>query len=168
MVMTEVWKPLQTKNPIFEGYYKISNKGRLKCRPVLITRSSWNGSLYTYLKTERILALRHSKKSDLLFTSIQKNITDDNGDTSIHKETIYIHKAVALAFVPNPKPGQYTQVAHRNDETKDNFYLNLMWCSQSFFSLRNMRKNPALRNTLKKANIKSGYYESLKTKHTKT
>ena len=42
-------------------------------------------------------------------------------------ETLYVHRLVALTFIPNPDPSRYNQVAHL-DETRDfNAVTNLVW-----------------------------------------
>ena len=43
---------------------------------------------------------------------------------------MYVHRLVALAFVPNPKPVSYKMVLHRNCVSTDNRYQNLEWGNQ--------------------------------------
>lgn len=39
----------------------------------------------------------------------------------------FIHRLVALAFIPNPN--KYPQVNHKNGNKSDNHYSNLEWCN---------------------------------------
>lgn len=156
--MNEIWKPFKHPDcPTMDGLYEISNKGRLKSLPRAIQRYSHNGSLYTAYKKERILKFRTNKKSKLLFTTLQKSI----GYKKYIIKTIYIHYEVARLFVPNPNPRRYKHVTHINPKKPHhNWSDNLMWCDQSYLSLRNIELYPHLRNNLRDANIKSGYYKT--------
>lgn len=98
----EVWKDIKG----YEGLYQISNLGRVKSLPK-----------YNY-KTERILT------------------PTDNGNgykiIGLHRNgkrfSNYIHRLVAVAFVPNPKGERY--VNHLDYNTANNTAENLEWCSQ--------------------------------------
>ncbi|MCW3785882.1 HNH endonuclease [Plebeiibacterium sediminum] len=49
---------------------------------------------------------------------------------SIKGVVMYVHRLVALAFVPNPKPVSYKMVLHKNCVSTDNRYQNLEWGNQ--------------------------------------
>ncbi len=49
---------------------------------------------------------------------------------SIKGVVMYVHRLVALAFVPNPKPVSYKMVLHKNCVSTDNRYDNLQWGNQ--------------------------------------
>lgn len=127
----EVWKDISG----FEGFYLISNYGRAKT--IAHTTTDHRGSKH-YVK-ERILVQNFSgqKRSYLGFSSHKKGQTG----------RIYIHKAVAVAFIPNPynKPC----IDHINTITADNHVDNLRWVTHS----ENL-KNPITSKRISKA--KSG------------
>ncbi len=49
---------------------------------------------------------------------------------SIKGVVMYVHRLVALAFVPNPKPVSFKMVLHKNCVSTDNRYDNLEWGNQ--------------------------------------
>lgn len=92
----EVWKPIKD----FEGYYEVSNKGRIKSlkRNIILNQGNiTRGYLGVSLAKEGI---HYSKR---------------------------VHKLVAQAFMPNPanKPS----INHINGNKKDNRVENLEWCT---------------------------------------
>ena len=46
--------------------------------------------------------------------------------------TQYIHRLVALQFVPNDDPENKTYINHKNGNKRDNSISNLEWCTQSY------------------------------------
>lgn len=55
-------------------------------------------------------------------------------------ETQRVHRVVALACVPNPKPGVYTQVLHKDDNKLNCHPSNLQWGTSQ---QNNWRSNPS-------------------------
>ena len=154
----EKWKVLITNDEIFEGLYEISNFGRLRSIARQVERYTWKGTRYYSNLGGKILSQRRLGRNKVLFNSFTKK--DEFG--VVHRESVYIHRAVGVAFVRNYKPGQYNMVTHKNlDDWENNHYSNIMWTDQEFLSKRNMILHPQNRDSLKKANIKSGYYENI-------
>lgn len=109
--MQEVWKPVKG----YEGYYKVSNFGRVK-------------SLDRYVKHSRNPKHKYLKRGALC--SLNDN---GNGYLQVHlyqggkssRRVRYIHRLVADAFIPNIK--NKPQVNHINGDKADNFVDNLEW-----------------------------------------
>lgn len=109
----ELWKDI----PGWEGYYQISNLGRAKS--VRRTISDKNG--VTRPIRERIIKVHPSgpNRAYLGFGSHRNAVSG----------RIYIHKAVANAFIPNPFGKKC--IDHINTDTFDNSVNNLRWVTMS-------------------------------------
>ena len=46
---------------------------------------------------------------------------------SIKHKLYYVERLVGESFIPNPKPGEYNVVRHKNDDPLNNHYTNLEW-----------------------------------------
>ena len=96
----------------YEGYYKVSNIGRVKS----VERKIWNGKGY---KTE--------------FSRILKQALNYKGYPIVYlskeskQKTVSVHRLVALAFISNPQ--NKPQVNHIDGNKKNNNVSNLEWCS---------------------------------------
>ena len=107
--MKEVWKPI----PGYEGIYKISSIGRVKSLP----RSA---SSKVSVKAERILS----------------SVDDGKGYRAIKLckngkiKRFFIHRLVAMAFIPNPESLPY--INHKDENPSNNFVDNLEWCTQKY------------------------------------
>ena len=106
--MTEIWKDING----FEGYYQVSNLGRIKS----LSREIYNGKGY-YTSTEKIL-LGHMITKGYMQVELKK----DN-----KRYLKLIHCLVAEAFIPNPE--NKPQVNHINGKKSDNMVGNLEWCT---------------------------------------
>jgi len=116
MVHTEIWKPvIGIKDDLYDGYYEVSNLGRVKMLPRLLKYSK---------------GLRISK---------EKIVTGTNANgykvISFKKDGIKkmknVHVLVAKAFVYNPNPEKFKIVNHLNSNRADNRVENLEWCDHS-------------------------------------
>lgn len=96
--LKEEWKDIQG----FEGFYQVSNLGRIK-------------SLSRGNKKERIRIPRAANNGYLYVVLSKGN----------KAHTIRIHKEVAKAFIPNPY--NYNTINHKNLDKSDNCISNLEW-----------------------------------------
>jgi hypothetical protein len=112
----EFWKPvIGIKGDLYDGYYEVSNLGRIKMLPRL---------------------LRHSKG---MRVSKEKIVTGTNAHgykvVSFKKDGIKkmknIHVLVAEAFIYNPSPEKFKIINHLNSDRADNRVENLGWCDHS-------------------------------------
>lgn len=105
--MEEIWR-------LIPGYstHMVSSIGRVKGLQRTIVSSV--GKVYTLY--ERILSA--SPKSEYANCRFTRS-----------GNLMYVHKLVALAFIPNPN--NYTVVNHINGNKRDNRIDNLEWCTKS-------------------------------------
>lgn len=104
--MEEIWLPIQG----FEGYYEISNLGRVKS----LSRLSWNGKVFFTLK-EKILRPR---KDGIGYCKV--SLYEDH-----HYIDKKIHCLVAIYFIPNPE--NKPEVNHIDGNKLNNCVENLEW-----------------------------------------
>jgi hypothetical protein len=150
----EEWRDV--KDPFFSQYYQISNLGRLKSKGRYVTRGG-ESNRYEYWKMERIMKPRRSKSFPHLFATM---IIMEDGVRKI--KTIYIHKAVAEAFIPRPST-QHVYVEHIDGDYTNNRVSNLRWITASELSIKLLKLYPQNKNNLKRSNIKSGFYDKLRS-----
>lgn len=125
----EIWKDVVG----YEGYYMVSNLGRVKS----LERTVWNSRGYRTVK-ERIL--KPGKNS---YDYLQVHLHQDGKD-----KWYTVHKLVATAFCENPKG--YTEVNHKDENKQNNCMENLEWCSRSYNNTYNGRAKKAGKKAGKK------------------
>jgi len=108
MNQKEIWKPIKG----YEGYYEISNRGRVKS----LERDIWNG--HNYYKSKEII-MKPAPNSDG-YPQIPLCM---NGKST----SIAIHRLVAIAFIPNPN--NLPMVNHKDGDKTNNLPYNLEWCT---------------------------------------
>lgn len=103
----EIFVPIQG----FEGFYEVSNYGKIK-------------------SLDRIDCMGQHRKELILKRGI------DSDGYPIHalskdkvRTTIKVHRVVAIHFIPNPD--NLPQVNHKFGDKRDAFYLHLEWCTGS-------------------------------------
>lgn len=134
----EIWKPVKG----FEGFYEVSNKGRVKSLERMIVRQK--GSCLA--KEKYLISFKDSR--GYLLVALCKN------GKAKH---FPVHRLVATAFIDNPQNKPH--VDHINTTTSDNRVENLRWCTpienaNNPITLRRVRVNGHSLETTKK-NMKS-------------
>lgn len=111
----EIWKPI----PNYEKYYQVSNFGNVK---------SLNREVYDergYFKKLKGKPLKFSVNGNKgLSTYYRVTLKRNSKEKTSHRE--YIHRLVAMLFIPNPdnKP----EVNHKDGNKFNNKVANLEWC----------------------------------------
>ena len=124
MSKTEQWRDIIEH----EGYYEVSNLGRIKSLPRL---AKVCGGGFRLVKSS---ILRQRKNKGYCMVDLNFNLK---------KTTHQVHRLVAIEFIPNleNKP----VINHKNFMRDFNYYLNLEWCSykeNTEHASKNNRFNP--------------------------
>jgi hypothetical protein len=131
--MTEIWKDIEG----YEGYYQVSNLGRVKS--LRRKTKSGNGG-FKYIR-ERIL---RPGNGEYLTTPLVKNGV---------QKTHYVHRLVAIAFIPNPE--NKMDVNHKDFNKKNNNVGNLEWTTRKENIAWN-KNNKEIEEAVKKGRSKGG------------
>lgn len=112
--MREEWRDVVG----YEGYYMVSNMGRVKS----VERMRWsgiNGGGYVTVQ-ERILKLCDKGQGYL-----SVNLYKDG-----KRKQYSVHRLVGQAFIPNPN--NLPIINHKDENPKNNNVDNLEWCTQKY------------------------------------
>ena len=107
----EIWKPIEG----FEGYYQISNMGRVKSLERTVRNSRGCRTV-----AERILNPQSNSKG-YLYVNLYK-------DGKMKR--CRVNRLVAQAFLPNPD--NLPCINHKDENKQNNCMDNLEWCSRSY------------------------------------
>lgn len=123
--MEEIWKDVVG----YEGYYQVSNLGRVKSLDRVVNSSIKNNDEVT--KKGKLLNIYLDSKEKMTYYYVK-----------LSKENMvkrkYIHRLVAEAFIPNPN--NYPVVNHIDGNKQNNNVTNLEWCT-SMYNTQHAFKN---------------------------
>lgn len=146
----EIWKDIKG----YEGYYQISNLGRLR-------------SLDRYIKFKKLGHTRLFKGVILADVFDSKGYNINCIKINQVKKNVKIHRLVAKAFIPNPK--NKPQVNHINEIKTDNRATNLEWCTaKENMNHGSIGKRISISNTNNEKTSKKVYQYTLDDKLVKT
>lgn len=109
--MQEIWKDVYN----YEGYYQVSNLGRVRSLDRIIPR----GYKQTNLKG-KILNLNKNNSGYLYVNLCVNNI----------RNKVLVHRLVAQMFIPNPL--KLNCVNHKDENKLNNSVVNLEWCDYKY------------------------------------
>lgn len=112
--MKEIWKSVPIKE--YEGLYQVSNLGRVRNKDRWIHQKNNSKSF----KKGRILKPLSNAKGYYKVALCNKP----------HRKRIYVHRLVALAFIPNLN--NLPEINHKDENTHNNCASNLEWCSRLY------------------------------------
>ena len=136
--------------------YYISNYGRLvhknnKGRYTIVNPSITKGGYLTYTLSKPARMYKGKK------------VRDNQGNTKRIRECKPAHQMVAIMYVNNPYPGEYTiedlEVHHKDKNRTNNYFKNLMWLCKT----KNGRTDHDFVHTIKKIAL---YNEETTVYHT--
>lgn len=139
--MNERWEYI----PGFEGYYEVSNHGRI--RSVTRAREVKNRYGSTQLRIDRGQPII---PNDNGHGYMQVRLCKD-GKRSVH----YVHRLVANVFCKNPNG--YNVVNHKDHNKRNNHSINLEWCTQKENILHSASLMCKPKTTHKKSNTGEKY-----------
>lgn len=132
----EIWKDIEN----YEGYYQISNLGRLKSLERNIPRFN-NGKIRDYIQKERIVKLNKNSKNGYYKVYLRKNN---------EYKRFYIYRLVARYFLTDGLEkynNKKFNVNHKDGNKINNNVENLEWVTRSensihsYYILNNKIKN---------------------------
>jgi len=123
---TEVWKDIKG----YEGYYQISNKGRIHS----LNRTITDKRGFKYKKKGKELK-PHKGENGYIYISLKKNN---------FTKTFTIHRLVATYFTFNPL--RLPEVNHIDENKENNKADNLEWCTHKYNNSYGTKNSRAMQN----------------------
>ena len=114
--MQEIWKDVEG----YEGFYQVSNLGRVRSLDRQIYNKGNKGSNKFSKYKGRVLS-QGKKKKGYLSVSLTKNCKS---------KSFPVHRLVAKAFIPNPN--NLLQINHKDEDKANNKVENLEWCDNKY------------------------------------
>lgn len=148
--MQEIWKDIEG----YEGFYQVSNKGRIKSLDRLVRSKC--GS--TQLKRGKVLKPQNTRDGYLQVTLSKYS----------KLKTYKIHQLVGKAFLLNPN--NYVEINHKDENTLNNDFRNLEWCSRSYnnnYGNRNLKCSLAVKGVKRPQSVIDKISESCRQKSMK-
>lgn len=136
--MEEIWKDI----PGYEGYYQVSNMGRVKSleRIVHYKPGSKSDNYHNcHIVRERIL-LQHVGNHGYYVVTLAKGSK---------VKLASVHRLIAIAFITNPDPNTMKDINHKDGCRTNNDINNLEWCTRQYNVLHGYRSNKHLPNNRK-------------------
>jgi hypothetical protein len=136
----QIWKDISG----YEGLYQVSNTGKV-----------------------RSLNYRHTGKTKVMKPSTNKlgykcvNLCKDG-----KRKIYFIHRLVALAFIPNPN--NYPIINHKDENPSNNAVWNLEWCTYEYnnnYGNRNKKLSEAIKGKKHSEETKRKISEGIKGKN---
>ena len=115
----EVWKDIQG----YEGFYQVSNYGRVKSVYRIIHFINKNG-----IKSQKSIKEKIKSQSDNGRGYCKVELCKNN--KLVNK---YVHILVAITFIPNPL--NFPTINHKDEKKANNSVSNLEWCSYQYNNL---------------------------------
>lgn len=109
----EIWKDIKG----YEGLYQVSNLGRIKRLPKLLTRRDGRCIYYK----EHMITCNVAKMGYYMFDLIKYGYG---------RKRVYLHRIVAEAFIPNPY--NLPCINHKDENKLNNSIENLEWCTYKY------------------------------------
>lgn len=145
--MAEIWKSVKG----FEGYYEVSNLGRVRSITHYTTFKNGSGRLF-----KGMILKPHDVAGGYLQVILYKD------GVVFHKS---IHRLVAETFLKNDN--HLRDVNHKNEDKKDNRVDNLEWCEHSYNMLYGTRPKRWRDTMIKNGNLNLDYVGLTKEEYKK-
>ena len=148
----EIWKDIEG----YEGIYQVSNLGRVKALPRTVEGHNQHGK-WTRTEPAKIMAQKLQNTD-----RYQVSLRDADGK----RTTFYVHRLVAMAFVPGYFEG--ATVNHKNEDHHDNRAENLEWMTKAennAYGTHNFRVGKSLRMSVEMLTDEGqhvAYFDSIK------
>lgn len=110
----EVWRFV----PAYEGLYMVSNLGRVKSLDRVITYKDGRKACL-----KGMMLKQHKDKKGYIYVYLSKD-----GKSKF----FYIHRLVAIAFIPNDDPDNKKEINHKDENKQNNCAENIEWCDRTY------------------------------------